>query len=156
MSILKKSSNDNYTSMKNYTTVKPVLSGHSKRRPKLVFKTSYYLMQVKSIAKCSNGSILQYFTPSLSENLSLRPLFCLFLSGSLIKKGFTVFSHYSKMQTLSRHQTRTVSYRLLHWHPSLLYQHTHVEQSLCYFSLQHIPCHCTREATNKNISNSAC
>ena len=42
-------------------TVKPVLSGHSKRRLKLVFKTDYRLMQVKSIAECSNGSILQYF-----------------------------------------------------------------------------------------------
>ena len=40
-------------------TVKPVLSGHSKRRPKLVFKTDYRLMQVKSIAECSMGSILQ-------------------------------------------------------------------------------------------------
>ena len=38
-------------------------------------------MQVKSIAECSNGSILQYFRPSLSYNLSLRSLFCLFLSG---------------------------------------------------------------------------
>ena len=28
-------------------------------------------------------SILQYFRPSLSYHLSLRPLFCLFLSGSL-------------------------------------------------------------------------
>ena len=36
-------------------TVKPVLSGHSKK------KTSYRLMQVKSIAECSKGSILQYF-----------------------------------------------------------------------------------------------
>ena len=34
-------------------TVKPVLSGHSKRRPKLVFKTDYRLMQVKYIAECS-------------------------------------------------------------------------------------------------------
>ena len=42
-------------------TVKPVLSGHSKRRPKLVFKTNCHLMQDKSIAECSNGSILQYF-----------------------------------------------------------------------------------------------
>ena len=32
-----------------YSTVKPVLSGHSKRRPKMVFKTCYHLMQVKSI-----------------------------------------------------------------------------------------------------------
>ena len=40
---------------------------------KLVFKTDYRLMQAKSI--------LQYFRPSLRCHLSLRPLFCLFLSG---------------------------------------------------------------------------
>ena len=33
-------------------TLKPVLSGHSKRRPKLVFKTNYRIMQVKSNADC--------------------------------------------------------------------------------------------------------
>ena len=44
----------------------------------LFFKTNYYLMQVKSIAE---WDILQYFRPSLSYYLSLRPLFCLFLSG---------------------------------------------------------------------------
>ena len=37
-------------------------------------------MLVKSIAECSKGSILQYFWPSLSYHLSLRSLFCLFLS----------------------------------------------------------------------------
>ena len=37
-------------------TVKPVLRGHTKRRPKLVFKTDYRLMQVKSIAECSKHS----------------------------------------------------------------------------------------------------
>ena len=65
------------------STVKPVLSGHSKRRPKFVFKTNNCLMQVKSIAECSKGSILQFFRPSLSYHLPLRPLFCLYLSGSL-------------------------------------------------------------------------
>ena len=40
-------------------------------------------MQVKSIAECSPWSILQYFQPSLSYHLSLRSLFCLFLSGRL-------------------------------------------------------------------------
>ena len=60
-------------------TVKIVSSGHSKKDQKLVFKTNYRLMQVKSIAECSNGSILQYFRPSLSYHWSLR--FCLFLSG---------------------------------------------------------------------------
>ena len=55
---------------------------HSQKDRKLVFKTNYCLMQVKSIAECPKGSILQYFRPSLSDNWSLRSLFCLFLSGS--------------------------------------------------------------------------
>ena len=46
--------------------VKPVLSGYSKRRHKMVFKTDYHFMQVKSIAE----RILQYFRPSLSYHLS--------------------------------------------------------------------------------------
>ena len=62
------------------STVKPVISGQSKRRPKLVFKTDYRSMHFKSIAECSKRSILQYFQPSLSYHLSL---FCLFLSGHL-------------------------------------------------------------------------
>ena len=65
------------------TTIRPVLSGHSKRRPKLFLKTDYRLMQVKSIAECSKGSILQFFRPSLSYHLSLKSLFCLFLIGRL-------------------------------------------------------------------------
>ena len=47
------------------------------------FQTDYRLMQVKSIAECSNGSILQYFRPSLNYYLPLRSVFCLFLSGRL-------------------------------------------------------------------------
>ena len=39
-------------------TVKTVLSGHSKRRPKFVFKTDYRLMQVKSIAECREHSAI--------------------------------------------------------------------------------------------------
>ena len=37
-------------------------------------------MQVKSIAECFKGSILQYFLPSLRYHFSLRSWFCLFLS----------------------------------------------------------------------------
>ena len=40
-------------------------------------------MQVRSIAECSNESILQYFRPSISYHLSVGSLFCLFLSGRL-------------------------------------------------------------------------
>ena len=38
-------------------------------------------MQVKSIAECFKGGILQYLWPSLSYHLSLGSLYCLFLSG---------------------------------------------------------------------------
>ena len=67
----------------DYYTVKPVLSGHSKRTQKLVLRTDYILMQVKSIAECSKESILQFFWPSLSYHFSFRHSFCLCLSGRL-------------------------------------------------------------------------
>ena len=51
-------------------------------------------MQVKSIAECSKGSILQYFQPSLSYHLPLRPLFCLFLNGRLRQVLLYVFVEY--------------------------------------------------------------
>ena len=78
--------------------VKPVLSGHSKRS-KLVFMTDYCLMQVKSIAECSKGSILQYIRLSLSHHLSLTSLLCLFWSGRL-RQGLLyclMVSHNTKM-----------------------------------------------------------
>ena len=43
-----------------------------KKTKKLVFKTNHRLMQVKRIAECSKWSILQYFRPSLSYQLSLK------------------------------------------------------------------------------------
>ena len=67
---------------KHGITVKTcVKNGHSQNDQIMVFKTDYRLMQVKNIAECSKGSILQYFRPSLNYLLSFRPLFCLFLSG---------------------------------------------------------------------------
>ena len=45
----------------NINTVKPVLSGQSKRRPELVFKTDCRLMQVKSIAECSKRAFCNTF-----------------------------------------------------------------------------------------------
>ena len=62
----------------NNYTAKPVENGHSQKDHKLVFKTNYRLMQFKSIAECSNGSILQYFRPVLSNHLSFRSLFVYF------------------------------------------------------------------------------
>ena len=70
-------------------TVKPVLRINSKRRPKIGFKTNYSLMQVKSIAECSNGSILQYFRPSLSYRVI--KIFVLSIFEWPLKTGFTIF-----------------------------------------------------------------
>ena len=78
----------------NNNKVKPVLSGHSKRRPNVVFKTDYRLMQVKSIAECSKG-ILQYFRPSISYHLSIK-IFVLSIFEWPLKTGFTV--DYSDQQ----------------------------------------------------------
>ena len=40
---------------------KTCVNGHSQTDQKLFFKTKYCLMQIKSIAEFSKGSILQYF-----------------------------------------------------------------------------------------------
>ena len=49
----------------------------------MVFNTDYCLMQVKRIAECFKGSILQYFRPSLSYHSVVGPLFLSILSGRL-------------------------------------------------------------------------
>ena len=43
------------------STVKPVKNNHFQKDRKIIFKTNYHLMQVKYIAECSKGSILQCF-----------------------------------------------------------------------------------------------
>ena len=64
-------------------TVKPALSGHSKRRPKIGFQDRLSLNAGQKYCRMLQESILQYFRPSLSYHLSLRPLFCPFLSDRL-------------------------------------------------------------------------
>ena len=46
-------------------------NGQSQKDQNMVFNTNYRLMQVKSNAECSKGSILQYFRPSLSYQKDL-------------------------------------------------------------------------------------
>ena len=48
------------------SAVKSVLSGHLKIDKIKVLMENGSLMKVKSIAECSKGSILQYFSPALS------------------------------------------------------------------------------------------
>ena len=63
-------------------SIKPVLSGHSKRRPKVGFQDRLSLNAGQEYCRMLQESILQYFRPSLSYHLSLRSLLCL-LSGCL-------------------------------------------------------------------------
>ena len=61
-------------------------------------------MQVKIIAECSIESILQYFGPSLSYHLSLRSLFCLFLSGSLRQVTVVAKLNIGELQVFKGHR----------------------------------------------------
>ena len=61
---------------------KTCLKRSIKKNTKLVFNTDYRLMQVKSIAECSKGSILQYFRPSFSYHFPFRTFLSIF-SGRL-------------------------------------------------------------------------
>ena len=63
------------------STVKPVSSGHSKRRPKIDFQDRLLLNAGWKYCRMLLESILQYFWPSFTYHLSLSALFCLFLSG---------------------------------------------------------------------------
>ena len=60
-------------------------------------------MQVKSIAECSKGSILQYFRPSLSYHLSLRLLFCLVFSGRFTQVLLYAYMYTKYMYLYSTH-----------------------------------------------------
>ena len=59
----------------NLTKVKPVLRGHSKRRPKIGFQDRSSLNACQNYCRVLQGSILQYVRPSLSYHLSLRYFF---------------------------------------------------------------------------------
>ena len=70
-------------------TVKPVLSGHSKIRPKLGLKTDYRFMQIKSIADSALPSTF------IKLPFVIKVVFSSIFEWSL-KKGFTVLSKLSR------------------------------------------------------------
>ena len=76
---------------------------HSQKDQNLVFKTNYCLMQVKSIAECSKGSILQYFRPSLSYIFFIK-IFALSIFEWPFTKCFTAvlkcYNHLNCVQKL--------------------------------------------------------
>ena len=105
-----------------WLTVKPVLSGHSKRRRKIGFQDRLSLNAGQKYCRMLLESILQYFRPSFSYHLSLRPLFWLFLSGRLWQVLlYCVFDFYvSKRSVLSDYfgsiwfSSRMPNYHFLH------------------------------------------
>ena len=70
------------------TTIKTVLSGHSKRRPNIGFQDQLSLNAGWKYCRMLQESILQYFWPSISYHSSLRTFVLSFLNGPLT--GFTV------------------------------------------------------------------
>ena len=58
-----------------YSTVKPVLRGHSKRSPKIGFQLRLSLNAGQKYCRMLKGSILQYFRLPLSYHFPLRPWF---------------------------------------------------------------------------------
>ena len=60
---------------------KTCVKGPLSKRPKIGFQDHLSLNADQKYCRCSEGSILQYVRPSLNYDLSLRSLFCLFLSG---------------------------------------------------------------------------
>ena len=71
-------------------TVKPVFSGHSKKRPKLIFKTDYRLMQVKSIAECSKREHSAILSTFIKPPFVIK-IFVLHIFEWPLKTGFTIF-----------------------------------------------------------------
>ena len=57
-------------------------------------------------------SILQYFRPSLTSTICLRPLFCLFFEWSL-KTGFTVMEIYSLISYLRQSKPQALEALLI-------------------------------------------
>ena len=70
-----------YGTKKKY--YKTCLNRPLKKKTKIVFQDRISLNAGQKYCRMLKESILQYFRPSLSYHLFLRPLFCLFLSGCL-------------------------------------------------------------------------
>ena len=128
-------------------TVKPVFSGHSKRRPKIVFQDPLSLNAGQKYCRMLQESILQYFRLSLSYHLTLKPLFCLLLSGRLRQillycytchRCSKCFSYYRWEESRSRGRQAELAYcnkNFLNRKTLLEIQVcTHLE-ILCYLSL---------------------
>ena len=68
---------------KDWHYSKTCLKRPLKRKPEIGFHDRLSLNAGQKYCRMHQESIMQYFRPSFSYHLSLRPLFCLFLSGCL-------------------------------------------------------------------------
>ena len=73
-------------------SVKPDLSDHSKRRPKIGFPDRLSLNAGQKYCRMLQESILQYFRPSLNYHMSVKT-FVLSIFEWPLKTGFTVVSN---------------------------------------------------------------
>ena len=92
-------------SIKNLSSVcsnysKTCIKSPLSKRQKNGFQDHLSLNAGHCIAECSKGSFLQYFRPSLSYHLSLRSLFCLFLSGHFTQVLLYCLRAQSTLNTL--------------------------------------------------------
>ena len=101
------------STQQNSRTVKPVLSGPSKRRPKMVFETDYRLMQVKSIAECSKRGCLRQVLLYSHDKAHIKSM-----------------AFYS----LIKSQIQTLLYALLHGMRKCLVLHNLLANYLNFFS----------------------
>ena len=115
-------------------TVKPALSGHTKRRPKIVFQDRLSLNAGQKYCRMLQESILQYFRPSLSYHLSLRHLIHLFLSCCLRQVLMYLWGNLGLHCYVSRKWPRQFRLSLLvkHQTPGPLFVGNPGSALLCY------------------------
>ena len=75
-------------------TEKPAFRNHSKEDKKLIFNDHYSLMQVKSIAECSNGAFCNTIHSTFIKLPFVFKTFVLSIFEWPLKTGFTVFTDW--------------------------------------------------------------
>ena len=93
--------NNNWTASKAFSTVKPALSGHSKRRQNCFFKTDYRLIQVKSIAEFSKGEHSAILSTFIKLPFAIKT-FVLSIFEWPFKTWFTVYPLHHYVPPLAR------------------------------------------------------
>ena len=89
---------------------KTCLKRSLKEETKIDFQDRLSLNAAQKYCRMLQESILQYFRPSLSYHLSLRPLFCPFLSGCLRQVSLYMYWPAQGMGTYRMHNILCLSF----------------------------------------------